>query len=198
MAITIIQKETIIELYSAYFNRAADASGITFWEKSFEIYFRNTSQSLATSAREKITLSFIASDISNSTEYKGLYPATLNNSLYIDKIYKNLLGRDADSGGKEFWINHLNKGTMNLNEAIIHIIEGAKSNTSTQGKLDASFIQNKTAVSIYVVESLKLEDVSAVSSLWNNITSNTASVVTAKTLLDSMLKKSPTSETPTL
>jgi hypothetical protein len=187
MAITVEQKEAIIELYSAYFNRAADASGTNFWMNSFESYLNNPLTSLLTPSKEQFALTQIITDISKATEYQQLYPLTLANSDFITKVYTNLLGRLPDAGGKDFWVKHLDQGTMTKGEAIIRIIEGAKANTEPQGLKDAALIANKTAISVYFVDYLKSNDAKLSASAFSNITADIASVESTKSVLSTAL-----------
>ena len=62
MAITTKQQETIIELYSAYFNRAADADGTEFWSNSFEQYYVNAPTYLTKLSKEQFALLNIDSE----------------------------------------------------------------------------------------------------------------------------------------
>ncbi|MDQ7090645.1 MAG: DUF4214 domain-containing protein [Methylococcales bacterium] len=184
MAITTEQKETIIELYSAYFNRAADAGGANFWINSFETYMANAPTTLLAPSPELYAFIEVLADISTATEYQQLYPSTLENSDFITKIYTNLLGRLPDAGGKDFWVNNLNEGKMTSGEAIIRIIEGAKANTEPQGLKDAALIANKTAISVYFVDYLKSNDGKLSASAFSNITADIASVESTKSVLN--------------
>lgn len=184
MAITVTQQKTIIELYSAYFNRAADADGVTFWENSFEIYFTHAPESFTEEIKEQFALIKVSEDISTATEYTTLYPSTLANFDFITQVYTTLLKREPDSEGRDFWVGHLDNGTMSEDEAIIRMIEGAKSNLTEQGIKDAALIANKTEVASYFVDPLQSNDLELAKTVFANITSSTTTVTAAKAALD--------------
>ena len=52
----------------------------------------------------------IANVFAGSTEFQNRYGA-LNDSDFIDLVYQNVLSRNVDDGGKQFWLNKLGNGT---------------------------------------------------------------------------------------
>ncbi len=105
MSITVEQKKTIIELYSAYFNRAADSDGAKFWSNSFEVYFKNAPETFSEVNKEQFALLKVSKDISSAKEYTDLYPSSLNHTDFITNIYTNLLNRAPDIGGRDFGLS---------------------------------------------------------------------------------------------
>ncbi len=81
--ITTTQSDSVLELYSAYFNRAADASGLGFWKKSFVTFFENAPSTSTNSEKESFALQKIAQDMSFSEEYKKLYPPSQSNTEFV-------------------------------------------------------------------------------------------------------------------
>ncbi len=186
MAITTEQSNKVLELYSAYFNRAADASGFTFWKNSFQSYSDNAPASVTTAAdKEVYALQKIVSDMSTATEYKALYPSTQSSTDFVNAIYTNLLNRASDAEGLTFWSGHIDAKTMTKEEAILKMIEGAKANTTDQGKLDALLIANKNTVAKYFAETLKSDDLALAKGAFAGLTSDSATVTTAQAALDS-------------
>ena len=192
MAISIVQTDKVIELYSAYFNRAADASGLTFWKNSFNTYSAAAPAESTADQKEVFALQKIVADMSNSTEYKGFYPSTQSSTEFVNAIYTNLLNRASDTEGLNFWSGHIDKGTMTKEEAILKMIEGAKANTSTQGQADAKLITNKNAVSKYFAEELKSDDLTAAQGAFNGITNDSATIATAEAALDNLINPGST------
>jgi len=185
---TAAQSDSVLELYSAYFNRAADATGFTFWQKSFDTYLASADATATDTAKELFALQKIATDMSKATEYTALYPATQSTTDFITAIYTNLLGRPFDKAGLTFWVGKVDAGNLSKDNAIIEIIKGAKANTTAQGKLDAALIVNKNVVSKYFAETLKSDDVAvaktAFAKLTNAATDGAAEVTAAKADLD--------------
>lgn len=81
-------------LYSAYFGRLPDAGGLAYWSKKLR-----SGTSLA-----KASATFAA-----SSEFKRKY-GSLSNGAFVDLIYRNVLHRSADPGGRTFWVAKLNAG----------------------------------------------------------------------------------------
>ncbi|MCK5729291.1 MAG: DUF4214 domain-containing protein, partial [Methylococcales bacterium] len=192
MAISIPQTDKVIELYSAYFNRAADSTGLTFWKNSFDSYFAAAPAESTADQKEVFALQKIVADMSTSPEYKGFYPSTQSTTEFVNSIYTNLLNRASDSEGLAFWSGHIDKGTMTKEEAILRMIEGAKANTTDEGKADAKLIINKNAVSKYFAEELKSDNLTAAQGAFNGVTSDSATVATAEASLDNLINPGST------
>ena len=180
---TITQEERILELYSAYFNRAADADGFDFWKKSFNTYYTGSSVTTDTEKEEQ-ALQQITSDMATSKEYLELYPNSLSSTDFIDTIYSNLLDRPSDLEGLNFWSGHIDNETMSKEQAILNMIAGAKGNNSTQGLIDKALISNKTNISKYFAETLGSNNIALAEAAFSEITDNIKSIETVKSILD--------------
>ncbi len=88
------QQGEISRLYKAYFLRAPDSAGLTYW----------------LGVRETSSLETISQSFANSPEFKQRY-GNLTNTAFVNLIYKNVLNRTPDNTGKTHWTNQLNKGT---------------------------------------------------------------------------------------
>jgi len=100
----------IQQLYVAYFNRPADASGITFWA--------NAMANGATTAQ--ISAAFAA-----SAEYQAEYDQTTYTGV-VTQVYDNLFGRAPDATGLAFWVNALNNRTLTIDTVVDFISRGAQ------------------------------------------------------------------------
>jgi len=181
------QQDRVLELYSAYFNRAADAGGFGFWKKSFVTYYKG---SIATTGIEKENeaLQKIAADMATSEEYRKLYPDSLSSTSFIEAIYTNLLGRPSDLEGLNFWSGHIDRGTMSKEQAILNMIAGAKANNSEGGLLDQALIKNKNNISKYFAETLRSDDAELARKAFLTITDDVKTIESTKTILNSALK----------
>lgn len=81
----------IARLYQAYFLRPPDAGGLEFW----------SSQSMPLDA--------ISEAFADSDEFATLY-GTLSNQAFVEQVYLNVMGRDADQVGGSFWTSQLYDG----------------------------------------------------------------------------------------
>jgi hypothetical protein len=55
------------------------------------------------------TLASISASFAGSSEFTRRY-GTLSNSAFVDRVYQNVLGRPADSGGLRYWKARLDAG----------------------------------------------------------------------------------------
>lgn len=85
---------TIGRLYTAAFNRLPDDSGMRFWVDKFE---------------NGTTLLQIASKFVVSPEFSNRY-GNLGNESFVKKLYRNVLGRDGERSGINFWTTKLQQG----------------------------------------------------------------------------------------
>lgn len=139
--ITADQRSELIELYVAYFNRAPDADGLSYW----------ASQILNGWSTEDVARSFF-----EQPEVEAAYPASMTTSEFIDQVYQNVLNRTPDTDGKNYWIDALDSG-LAREKFILAIIEAAKSPTGSQD--DADTLANKTAAGEHFAIELGLNDV---------------------------------------
>ncbi|OAN97585.1 DUF4214 domain-containing protein [Sulfitobacter geojensis] len=105
------QMHSFVELYIAYFNRAPDAVGLNFWGTAF---------ANGTTLEQMATL-FIDQD-----ETRATYAADLSNADFVAAVYANVLGRTGDQAGVDFWLGHLDDGTVGRDQFILGVLEGAK------------------------------------------------------------------------
>ena len=82
---------TVDRLYHAFFLRYPDTDGLRYW-----VGVRGSGQSV-----QKVADSFAASD-----EFKLRYPGA-DFGAFIDQIYRNVLEREPDTGGRDYWLSQL-------------------------------------------------------------------------------------------
>ncbi len=95
----------VFRLYWAIFDREPDAGGALYWLDRWD---------------HCVTLPQIARLFLESTEFEATY-GELNDSDFIDLVYRNVLDREAESEGKLYWLsqlsNHLDRIGIMLNFA---------------------------------------------------------------------------------
>jgi hypothetical protein len=81
-------------LYSAYFLRTPDLSGLRFWVGRLQggTSLQSASQFFA-----------------ESSEFQTRY-GSLDNGQFVDLVYENVLGRAPDAAGRDHWVNGLSTG----------------------------------------------------------------------------------------
>jgi serralysin len=99
----------LFRLYSAAFGRPSDVVGMGFW-----IWRMETGSSLNTVAREFMT---------GQPEFDKMYGVAPTDQTFITKLYNNVLGRDPDSEGFQYWLNTLgNNSNPNKTEVRAQVL----------------------------------------------------------------------------
>ena len=99
----------IYRLYSAAFGRFPDLEGYNYWinnnKSGIDTYIETCN-------------SFIESE-----EFINQYGINQKNSTYIDNLYQNILSREPDIAGQNYWLNQLNRGIENKTKVLIGFAE---------------------------------------------------------------------------
>lgn len=86
----------VLRLYLAFFNRQPDTGGANYW-----VALRYDGSTLAD----------ISGFFTLSTEFANNYDGT-SNEEFLERVYTNVLGRNYDESGFDYWLNLLNKGEL--------------------------------------------------------------------------------------
>lgn len=129
----------IIELYIAYFDRAPDAVGLSFWGNGFA---------------EGLSMQEMAALFIDQDETRAAYPDTMSNTELATAVYNNVLGRVPDAEGFEFWVDHLDSGGAGRDTFILEVLSGAKVDPgpdATAGRIanlarDKQYLADKTDI----------------------------------------------------
>lgn len=128
--------QSFIELYIAYFNRAPDAVGLNYW---------------GTAYANGATLEEIAGSFLNQRETLELYPEGSSNGVFLENVYNNVLGRQSDPDGFQFWLDNLDSGALQRDTFILNLLGGA------QGS-DVDFLDTKVDIGTYFAVTKGLSD----------------------------------------
>ena len=99
----------MFRLYNAAFARFPDADGLEYWIDMF---------GSGANTKRQVANSFLGSE-----EFAERYGANVSDSLYVDTLYTNVLGRLPDAGGKGYWIGRLSSGAETRAEALLGFAE---------------------------------------------------------------------------
>ncbi|MTJ06082.1 MAG: DUF4214 domain-containing protein [Sediminimonas qiaohouensis] len=113
--------DSFMEMYIAYFDRAADSEGLLFWGTAF---------ANGTTMEEMATL-FIDQD-----ETLAAYPAGTTNEEFANTVYGNVLGRTPDAAGLDFWVSQLDSGSVSRDQFILEVLRGVEDGTTDRSYLD--------------------------------------------------------------
>ncbi|UOD50406.1 DUF4214 domain-containing protein [Orrella daihaiensis] len=82
-------------IYKAAFDRQPDLTGLGFWIKNMDA---------------GMGLEAVAQEFINSAEFIRMYGANPTDEQFVDLLYANVLDRQADKSGYDFWIGALDRG----------------------------------------------------------------------------------------
>ena len=98
-------------MYVAYYGRPGDAVGLDFWAGKLEKVNGNLEE--------------IINEFGTSKEFTERF-GDLDDEELINNIFLQLLGRDADSGGLNFYVNGLREGRFTLASIALNVADGTK------------------------------------------------------------------------
>ena len=112
-------------MYVAYYGRPGDAGGLDFWAGKLE--------------EVNGSLKKIINEFGTSKEFTDRF-GDLDDEELVNNIFLQLLGRDADSEGLNFYVNGLREGRFTLATIALNVVDGTKQNL---GGGDAATVANK-------------------------------------------------------
>ena len=111
-------------IYKAAFDRVPDAGGLGFWINAMD---------------DGASLLSVARGFLNSAEFQGVYGANVSDRDYVTRLYNNVLDRNPDQGGYDFWLGALAKGASR-EDILVSFSESAE-NIANVANLIANGIQ---------------------------------------------------------
>lgn len=111
-------------IYKAAFDRPADAGGLGFWINKID---------------GGASLSSVAAGFIASAEFQQLYGANVSDRDFVTKLYNNVLDRNPDQAGFNFWLGALANGATR--EDILVNFSESKENIVNVADLIANGIQ---------------------------------------------------------
>ncbi len=102
----------MFRLYNAAFARFPDADGLEYWIE------QNGS---GINSNRQVAQSFLASD-----EFSDKYGDNVSTENYVKTLYNNILGRDPDPEGYDYWVGRLSSGAETRAEALLGFAESAE------------------------------------------------------------------------
>jgi uncharacterized protein YkwD len=112
--------EPVARLYLAYFGRDPDFAGLMFWANQLRVGY---------------SLQAVSQAFATSGEFQQQY-GSLSNTAFVDRVYRNVLGRAADSGGLSYWVGQLNSGALDRGGVMMNFSESAEYRWATWARTD--------------------------------------------------------------
>lgn len=108
-----------IRLYLTYFRRIPDYDGLVYWVTSFQ---------------NGLPLADISNLFRQSEEFIATY-GDLNEQDFVHLVYNNVLGREPDQQGFEYWVNQLQQG-MPWGDMMIGFSESAEYRSDSRNRVN--------------------------------------------------------------
>ena len=143
--------EEVSKLYIGVLGRAPDGPGLEYWINA------------------GLTLAQIAKSFFEQKETQEKYPNLSHQyQTFINNMYIDLFGREADKAGLEYWFNDLKKGIFGPDKLVLALINGAK-------EIDKIRLENRTKVALAYAET-KDTDVKKAKEIIQKVNENPESV----------------------
>ncbi|WP_010323500.1 DUF4214 domain-containing protein [Marinobacterium stanieri] len=170
--------DQIQNLYIAFYGRPADLAGQTYWADELE------------AANGDLTA--IIDAFASSEEYDSQYGELTNEEL-VNALYQQILGRDAEQAGLDFYVGELEAGNITEGGIALAILNGATGD-------DATTMANRKAVADEFTAAVEAgdkeyaeEQLAAAKALLSGVTADTdPATVDVDTVVDAF----PTVEDP--
>ena len=102
----------MFRLYNASFKRLPDPDGLRYWIGNF---------SSGKDDERAVASSFLV-----SAEFEKRYGKNLSNESYVETLYVNVLDRDYDQAGYNYWLGNLNNGVETRYELLLGFSESVE------------------------------------------------------------------------
>lgn len=86
----------LVRLYKAYYKRWPDAGGYDYWIRKM---------------KNGTSLASVSEYFAKSSEFNRNY-GSLSNEQFVSLVYSNVLGRQGDQAGMDYWLNRLNNNKI--------------------------------------------------------------------------------------
>lgn len=106
---------SVTRLYRAFFLRDADGGGLAYWQSH---------------VRAGYPLAAVASDFARSAEFQTRY-GSLGDGAFVDLVYRNVMGRAADEGGRAHWTGALRDRRLDRGGVMLSFSDSAEYKAKT-------------------------------------------------------------------
>lgn len=111
-------------LYAAYFLRIPDKGGLSFWLNR---------------RRSGWTLSRISNNFAGSSEFRTTY-GSLTNRQFVQLVYRNVLDREGEPTGVDYWTNQLNTGRRSRGQVMLNFSDSNEYKTAQVDEVNAAVV----------------------------------------------------------
>ena len=157
-------EQIVAEYYIAAFGRTPDQDGLNYWVGQYETGAKSLGQ-----IRDAFTMD------TNIAEVAARFPANASTEDFVTSIYVNVLGRQPDQGGLDYWaarVDSTGEDAVAKNELLTFMLDAAKAATN-----DAATLSNKLAAAEYFITNTPNADPISVDSVNSDDSTLTAKLV---------------------
>ena len=115
------RRAPVVRLYLAYFGRIPDHSGLTYWWKQL--------------ADRSSKLDDMSSSFAGSSEFDRQY-GSLTARAFVDRVYRNVLGRPPDANGLSYWTDQIASGARRRGAVMTGFSESSENRRITADKVN--------------------------------------------------------------
>jgi hypothetical protein len=107
----------LYRLYEASFDRAPDPTGLGYWIAQLE---------------GGVSIVDAAARFIDSAEFRGLYGERPADDVFVETLYRNILDRDPDLAGLDWWVNELGSGGISRPEVLVRFSDSAENRENVE------------------------------------------------------------------
>lgn len=111
-------------LYQAAFDRAPDIGGLGYWINHLDV---------------GATLTSVAGAFTGSPEFRAMYGNNVSTQTFVTKLYNNVLDRNPDAGGFDWWSDQIDSGKMTRPEVLVGFSESTENQVNLIGVMQNGF-----------------------------------------------------------
>ncbi|PZW45705.1 hemolysin type calcium-binding protein [Humitalea rosea] len=161
----------VLRLYQAALERAPDQSGLNYWIGALGA---------------EVRLEALASDFLGSAEFAARFGAGLGEADFVAQLYRNVLGREGDHGGLQYWTSSLLYDGVSRASVLVAFSESDENRAATADVVSAGIWdldENAAAVArLYDTALGRLPDVGGLGYWKTNIEAGTQTLTDLATV----------------
>jgi len=161
-------KIQMAEIYIAYFGRAPDADGIAYWINEIQTGVMDIDAITTNWANEQ-------------PEFKEVFGENVTHEEFVTKVYQNVLGREPDTEGLDYWTNEMSNGILNTNNMVTAVVNGAKATTGSSD--DKAILGNRAEAGIALADA-GINDIEFAKKIVKSVSSDVNTVGIVKSVVD--------------